>query len=353
MINESLVLSNLPKIPNHYNRSYSDHQDNLTTTLKHQYGVKNCVVTTSGMNAISSICHAILIENSFEPVTIVCSNELYCDTPRLFWFLKAHYNCVDDIIQVDIRNPDTILAAFTNLKNKTVIFHTETCSNPNGFVFDCSLLNVMKTMAKKMYTILDNTWLTHVIFNPFTVCSTDNLFVVASLTKYYSGGTALGGVILCDGNNSVMDRCLDWIKHMGIHISPHNCMLINNMAQTMNTRIKASSELTILVANYLKNINKVYIVNHPVFENQHFNGIYPSVLTFCVKNSKSKVLKVLSAQQLLDYKTSFGSAKSKVDPWPQIVKHGNDTFVRIRLAIGFDDDFERIKNGIDNIINCV
>lgn len=348
---ESLVLSNLPKIPNHYNRSYSDHQEDLTNTLKTQYCVADCLVTTSGMNAISTLTNAILIENNFEPIVIVCSDELYCDTPRLFDYLKFNYKCVEEIIKVDVRG--NVLGAFEKLSDKVVIFHTETSSNPNGYIFDHSILLTMRGMVKKLYVILDNTWLTHVIFNPFSVCNLNNLFVVASLTKYYSGGTALGGVILHNNSeNTIVKKCKQWIQIMGIHVSPHNCKLINNMAKTIDERIRVSSALTVLVVNYLNKRSKVYFVNHPVLKNA-LNGIYPSVLTFCLKGSKSKVLKVLSNQTILDFKTSFGSSKSKVDPWPVIIRVENEVFVRIRLAIGFDDEYEKIIAGLDNIIELI
>jgi hypothetical protein len=49
----------------------------------------------------------------------------------------------------------------------------------------------------------------------------------------------------------------------------------------------------------------------------------------------------------IQYKTSFGGSKTKFDPWP--FKIDNSTFCR--LAIGYDDTYEEIKESLTTFIN--
>lgn len=307
--NESLVLTPV-KNAYHYNRSFSEPQERLTQTLKTQYNAEHVIVTNSGMNAISSLVHGIICDKKCD---IVYSNELYCDTPRLFKYLLKHNDNIESLHEIDVRENDNIISTFSKLKDKNVILHIESCSNPNGYILDYSVLDIIKDIPKNLYVIIDNTWLTHVVFNPLTI-NIDNLFVVTSLTKYYSAGTAIGGAIISN-NKQVMDAAHEWVRITGIHTSPHNCDLINNNAQTIEDRIRASSSLTTMIVNYLKSNPKVYKVSYPNLFN---NNLGPSVLTFYVKSSKSKVLKALSLCKSIEHKTSFGSQYSRTDPQQSI-----------------------------------
>jgi len=66
-----------------------------------------------------------------------------------------------------------------------------------------------------------------------------------------------------------------------------------------------------------------------------------------LKVQKKKTLQLLENNQYMEHKTSFGSEKTRSDPWPT-VSNGE---CRIRIAVGYDDTFENIKKGLDLIIN--
>ena len=92
-------------------------------------------------------------------------------------------------------------------------------------MFDFELLPKLKNNHKNLYTIVDNTWLSIVIFNPFNY-SVD--VVVGSLTKYVSGGTAIGGIVLMNETNTKCGSSylIEWSCLNGSHLSPHNAKII-------------------------------------------------------------------------------------------------------------------------------
>ena len=178
---EDLVLSKCGR-SYHYNRSSSSSSKKLETILSEKYNVDSCVVVPSGMAAINSVLQSIILNGSDNPINIVYSSELYCDTQTLIKYIEK---LVSSCIKVDVTKPNDIVALFRKQINDQVnILFFETCSNPNGYIFDFSIIEKLKQYSKTFYVIVDNTWLTDKIFNPFEHGAT---IVVTSLTKYYSG----------------------------------------------------------------------------------------------------------------------------------------------------------------------
>ena len=96
-------------------------------------------------------------------------------------------------------------------------------------MMDFSICTDLRKLCKTIYIIVDNTWLIHPVFNPLMV-GVD--FVVISLTKYYSGGTAICGAIL--GNDlNIMHHVEDYQRFNGIHVSPVNARCVLHGLETI------------------------------------------------------------------------------------------------------------------------
>ena len=75
-----------------------------------------------------------------------------------------------------------------------------------------------------------------------------------------------------------------------------------------------------------------------------------------VKATKNKVMKIFYRyKHIIDFKTSFESKLSRLDPYPGPFNIHEETEIIhntvSRLAIRFDDDYERIIKGFNEIIN--
>ena len=361
----------------HPKNDHNDDDDDDEKKKKQKFFKRKCELTSSGMNAISAVFHGILLKhkmmmnNDKLTMNIIHSNELYCDTPKLIKYFVEFYNSNINIIKINnICNTNEIINLFQSEQIKKTninILFIETCSNPNGYVMDFKYINLLKTNTMKnngyCYIIMDNTWLTSTIFNPFKFGAD---FVVISLSKYYSGGCCIGGAVLNNGqskeNNLLFDIIANWIRINGIHISPYHCKLILNNIDLMDKRIHQTSNITKKCIDLLQqNIdnNKLLKINHPYLKNhesynlykKYINSqlLYSSVISFKISITKNKkVKKWLNSSNKILAKTSFGGKDTRFDTFPSKAKDGSGTWCR--FAIGYNDTFENIKSEIIDMI---
>jgi cystathionine beta-lyase/cystathionine gamma-synthase len=355
-IDESLVLSfSSDKKGYYYNRSSSPEYHKLKTILQKRHETKtrnklDCLVTSSGMSSISSLVQTIVSRHK-QQLNIVYASELYIDTSKLF---KNFSNQINSglITEFNVLEVEELKKLFeTKLHQENTILFFESCSNPHGLIFGFSILPQLRALSKNLYVIVDNTWLTESIFNPL---NHDVDFVVMSLTKYYSGGVAIGGAIVSD--HSLLKEVGDWMKLMGHHVSPHNCRLVVQNMKTIDRRILSSSNLAKQVVGFAKSHPRVSGVSYPFCEDHpcfalaksYFSG-GPGVFVFRVKASKNRVMTCLKKIKTLEFKTSFGSKFSRIDPWPKT----QGQYVDCRLAIGYDDNYERVVKGLNELLEML
>jgi cystathionine beta-lyase/cystathionine gamma-synthase len=410
MDSESLVFT-----PNgtsyYYNRSSSGPVDVLRNKLMVRYGVMDCVITPSGMCAISTLLHTLCSNSAYKKITLVYSSELYQDSPRLFEHIKDIYGDVIELNPFDIDKQQSelpeIFCTFTS--NDVVILFVESCSNPNSHTFDFDLIPQLRQTKALVHVIVDNTWLSSAIFNPFRF-GVD--FVVTSLTKYYSAGTAIGGAIM--GSGKWMGAVFDWVRFNGLHVSPHNAQIISDQMETIDSRIQTSSNLTLKVLDQIKTNPKIIDLMHPslpvnpgyaplgnkvypvakgtdlpapkgdkvypvakgtdlpapqgdkvypvakgtdlpapqgdkVYVQVVGKDLYPSIFTVVVKTSKNKALKAMQQSTIIEHKTSFGGFTTRTDPWPV----SSNGFVTCRFSIGYGSELtaDEIAVEINHIVS--
>jgi cystathionine beta-lyase/cystathionine gamma-synthase len=336
-----------------YSRTSSSSRHSVSKKLSKIYDCEKnaypCVVT-SGIHAISIALQAVMIDNKWNPIECIMGNELYCETERIFNLVNRDY--VNMGIHKFAPEKDDICEVFSKYyTNSTVILFVESESNPSGHVFDFSCVNKLRKLCKKLYLIVDNTWLTGICFNPLKHGAD---IVVESLTKYYSNGKCIGGMIIGMGqlNNTINDL----VKINGIHVSLENTGIINREIDGLEDRIAKSFALTVLIAEFLEKQKKVIGVNYPLLKShgsysQHMKWIKygPSVLTFTINCNRNEA-RTLMQESDLPYKTSFGSHESKLDPWPKYTKKMG---TMCRLAIGHDDTFSDLKKKLTKLLHDV
>jgi len=360
--NNSLVLSELPNGQFHYNRFTHPYAEQLCSALSTAYTDGQmkwkvyCSLACSGMNAIDQTIHTVLKQNiravTDGLVNIISSNELYCDTPRLLQGYAQDWGCRYE--QFNPTDSKECLQLFQRLQSKETvnILFLESCSNPSGYIFDFRIIPDLRKLCKKLVVIVDNTWLSSAIFNPFKhVSSVD--FVVLSLTKYYSAGSCIAGAILTL-NGKLHEQVFNVGKHSGVHVSPIYCRMILDNLSSLKERICASSATTLQViqsmVNCLSNIKHPSLKNHPSYElaKLYFNNntkgekLYPSIFTFSQALSRTESLH-WAMKTGIDVKTSFGSKHSRFCNFPKRI---DDTHTQARLSIGYEDKAEDIVSSL-------
>ena len=246
--------------------------------------------------------------------------------------LSSSFSCSRNFMgcvlhSVDITNEEKFTKLVeTECKGKRNILFVESCSNPDGYILGHEMIALLRSYSSTSIVVMDNTWLSAAIFNPFAPPFQADI-VVNSLTKYYSCGTAIGGAILLRKTDSeqlaVISTAIErWIKMNGLHTSPHNAEQICKQLDTLSARVKQSSALTSsLLLSELKDIQLLHplLPSHPSYSlaKKYWKGdCLPSVFTFAVPRPHRGMVKFLEKQKFIDYKTSFGSTKSRIDPFP-------------------------------------
>ncbi|SNW63026.1 Cys/Met metabolism, pyridoxal phosphate-dependent enzyme [Orpheovirus IHUMI-LCC2] len=351
---DSLVIQENERGP-YYCRSQSNELLSLSNKLQLGYGNKALIVP-SGMSSISVVLNVLLSKHKKDKVHLIINNELYCDTPRLAKFLCETYTNTQ-LHTIDITNNDNVkkLLESHNIEKKRQdihILYMESCSNPSGNIPDFNFLKTLKShgYSKKLYIVVDNTWLTHVVFNPFEHGAD---IVVNSLTKYYSGGKCIAGAILSN-NDKIYNSFLRFIKLNGLHVSPTHCKIIDEQMQHLEERIKKTSEITCQLAKKLEENDNIKVYHPSLTSNSNQtkgklyfhkdregNTLYPSVVTFIIPLPKDQAIQWM-IDTGIDFETSFGAYNSKFCNYPKEM----DGNTRCRLAIGYDDTYDAIYNKI-------
>lgn len=339
----------------YYIRTSSKESKTLSNLLALRYSSKKdkeCLLANSGIHAISSVFQSICIgRNWSNDINIVYGNELYCDTPRFINHLKKLYTPFNTF-PIDVTNNSMILQLFgQKLKNKHNVLFIESCSNPTGQIFDFKLIGQLRRLSRSLLVIVDNTWLTDVIFNPFDYGAD---VVVLSLSKHYSGGNCIAGAIIADKKIKLVSILKMKFKNEGIHVNPIYCHIILQNIGLMEKRIRTTSIITQKVADYLQKNSHVHSVKYPGLTNHvshsltqtYFkNNLYPNVISLQLRMSKKKAISLMKSSKI-SYETSFGGEHSKFDCWPFY----KDGLTHCRLSIGYNEDFGNIIGHLENVL---
>jgi cystathionine beta-lyase len=336
----------------YYNRFGHGKHILLCEKLEKLYGYKACLFP-SGMSAISTGLSIMLMSNNWSKTNILYSNELYCDTPRTIKYLSENFINLNQVV-INVEDDENIMKIVNDIdKSIPTIFFIESCSNPNAKIFNFDLLKQIKKKIPNIKIIIDNTWLTSIVFNPFSFQEVD--MVVISMTKYYGAGNSgiMGAVI--SRNEMLANKIFDYGRIMGLHVSPIYCKQILKNLENMSERLKKSSNLTLQIAKYLE--SKDIQVNYPLLDShssynkaiKYFNnGLGPSVLTFKIKKSKKAALKWMRKSNL-ECSTSFGGSHSKFDQWPI----SSEGYTTCRLSIGYNDSYESLIKEFENMFSYI
>ena len=190
------------------------------------------VVLPSGMTAICCIIEIVLRrweknKSKKDRPHLVFGDELYCDTKNVLNYFHDIYSFTFEFINV--RNKKGFEDIALNKGNKVALLFLESCTNPSGQFCDFDdILPSFKKKAPNCIVCIDNTWTSFCLFNPFEHHAD---VVVESLTKYGSGGTCIGGMIVGRGN--LIKSIRRWSQIYGQFMTPYHCQLLIDGIKTI------------------------------------------------------------------------------------------------------------------------
>lgn len=323
-----------------YGRDGHNAQFAVEEILENKYGVSNVHLTPSGLAA----CAAVF--NSFSTLypegIIYYGNEIYTETAQLIRHLKCKKLSCGDLDEI-LELLDKYLEPEKEGEQAILIFF-ESCSNPSGKIPKFEFISKIREKINgneseiAVFVVIDNTWLSSAVFNPFDLDlpENDNVvdIVVTSLTKYYSGGTVICGAIITN-NSSLFIDASNWLIINGSHVSPFTCKLLLDNLPSMEDRLQKSSVRTYEIISHLYSANPKITIYHPFVQRKQFveqnfkkmknsdanQSFIPGVIYFKANLRKEEIGKVD-----VERATSYGARADRVD-----IGHGF-----VRFAVGFD-----------------
>ena len=322
-----------------YSRVSNPTRDRLEENLASLEGGIAARVFGSGMAAIHAIATTLKSGDH-----VVCGNDLYGGTPRLFNQVLSNFGL--EFSYIDTSDAENVERALR--KNTRMVF-VETPTNPLMRLSDLPAISAI-CRGRKVELVVDNTFMSPYFQNPLALGAD---MVVHSTTKFLNGHSdGLGGVVVCSRQDQA-DKLAFLQKAAGAILSPFECWLILRGVKTLAARMEIHDRSGRVVANFLakhKKIKKVFypgLADHPQHKlaKRQMRG-FGAMITFetgSLKNA-NKMLKKLCVCSLGE---SLGGVETLISH-PATMTHAG-LGEKGRKAIGITDGMVRISVGIENI----
>jgi cystathionine beta-lyase/cystathionine gamma-synthase len=289
-----------------YTREHSATPRYLETRLADLEGSEDCVVTASGMGAVSAVLFTLLNAGDH----VVASELCYTGTQKL---LSVHLPRFG--VGVDMVDTTDLEAVRQAVRPDTRAVLVETPGNPLVTISDIKRIAEIAHEAGATL-IVDSTWSGLVHQKPLELGAD---VVIHSATKYLNGhGDALGGAVM--GRQAFLADVREYgLVHLGACISPFNAWLIMRGLVTLPLRMEKHAENALRVSRFLESRDKVNLVRYPGLEShpQHrlaaeqMSG-YSAMINFRLDTDLMTNFTFLKALKLITHAVSLGHDQSLI-----------------------------------------
>ncbi len=322
-----------------YSRVSNPTRTRLEQNLASLEGGIAAPVFASGMAAINAVASLL---NAGDHV--VCGNDLYGGTPRLFTQVLKNFGLEFSFIDTtEAGNVDRAI------RKNTRMVYVETPTNPLMRISDLKAISQI-CRRRKVELVVDNTFMSPYFQQPLALGAD---MVIHSTTKFLNGHSdGLGGVVVCSKPEQA-EKLAFLQKAAGAILSPFECWLVLRGVKTLAVRMEIHDRNGRAVANFLakhKKVSKVFypgLPDHPQHElaKRQMSG-FGAMITFETGSFKNanKMLKKLRVCSLGE---SLGGVETLISH-PATMTHAA-LGQKGRKAIGITDGMVRISVGIENI----
>jgi O-succinylhomoserine sulfhydrylase len=310
-------------------------------------GTEAAIATSSGMSAILLLGMALLRAGDH----VICSQSVFGSVIPMFSREFAKFGVETTFVsQTDV---DAWKAA---VKPNTKLLFAETPTNPLTEVCDIQALADIAHTAGAFLAV-DNCFATPVLQRPVFMGAD---FIIHSGTKFLDGqGRVMAGAICCTQKQRD-ELFLPVIRTAGMVLAPFNAWVLLKGMETLSLRVKAQSETTLALAQWLEahpQVARVYypgLASHPqhALAMRQQSGCGGAVLSFEVKaddaeTARQRAFHVLDNMQVLSLCTNLGDTKT-LAAHPASTSHGRLTEVQ-RQAAGINQGLIRVAVGLDHL----
>ncbi len=325
-----------------YGRSRNPTQNELQEKIAVLEGAERCLVTASGMAAIS----LAVLNVAHTGDHILAYKTIYSGSFKLFTQIFEEFKI--EVTFIEDFDEETVAKA---VRPNTKAVYCETMFNPTMGVLD---IEQFVKVAKKfnLISIVDSTFTTPYLIRPIEH-GVD--VVVHSTTKYINGhGDLIGGAIA--GSAKFVDKIRASIyQELGPVPSPFSCWLMLRSLKTLHIRMREHCANAMTVATWLEQQPQIENVIYPGLKShpQHdlatklYEGKgYGGIVSFVVKGGLEAATKVSDNLEIAKYCVSLGDCDTMVQQ-PPLMTHGM-LKKEDREKMGIQDGLVRLSVGIED-----
>jgi O-succinylhomoserine sulfhydrylase len=310
-------------------------------------GAEACIATSTGMSAILLMCLGLLKSGDH----VICSHSMFGSTIKLIGSEFAKFG-----VQTTFVSQTQVAEWKAAMQPNTRLLFAETPTNPLTEVCDIKALAEI-AHAGHALLVVDNCFATPILQRPLEMGAD---LIVHSGTKYLDGqGRVMAGA-LCGSNALIDDVFGPVMRSAGMTLSPFNAWVVLKGLETLGIRMKAQSEQTMALAQWLEAQPQVARVFYPGLKShpQHAlamaqqSGMGGAVLSFEVKSQvpeqgRENAFKVMNAMRTVSLCTNLGDVKTLV-AHPASTSHGRLTEAQRQVA-GIQQSLIRVAVGLEHL----
>jgi len=310
-------------------------------------GAEACIATSTGMSAILLMCLGLLKSGDH----IICSHSMFGSTIKLIGSEFAKFG-----VQTTFVSQTQVAEWKAAMQPNTRLLFAETPTNPLTEVCDIKALAEV-AHAGHALLVVDNCFATPILQRPLEMGAD---LIVHSGTKYLDGqGRVMAGA-LCGSKALIDDVFGPVMRSAGMTLSPFNAWVVLKGLETLGIRMKAQSEQTMALAQWLEAQPQVARVFYPGLKShpQHAlamaqqSGMGGAVLSFEVKaqvpeQGREKAFKVMNAMRTVSLCTNLGDVKTLV-AHPASTSHGRLIEAQRQVA-GIQQSLIRVAVGLEHL----
>ncbi|MEY3077687.1 MAG: O-succinylhomoserine sulfhydrylase [Pseudomonadota bacterium] len=310
-------------------------------------GTEACIATSTGMSAILLMCLGLLKSGDH----VICSHSMFGSTIKLIGSEFAKFG-----VQTTFVSQTQVAEWKAAMQPNTRLLFAETPTNPLTEVCDIKALAEI-AHAGHALLVVDNCFATPILQRPLEMGAD---LIVHSGTKYLDGqGRVMAGA-LCGSKALIDDVFGPVMRSAGMTLSPFNAWVVLKGLETLGIRMKAQSEQTIALAQWLEAQPQVARVFYPGLKShpQHAlamaqqSGMGGAVLSFEVKaqvpeQGRENAFKVMNAMRTVSLCTNLGDVKTLV-AHPASTSHGRLTEAQRQVA-GIQQSLIRVAVGLEHL----
>ena len=314
-------------------------QDAVAEKIARIEGAAACVMTASGMAAISTSLLALVPPGAH----LLAQEDLYGGTLH---FLQEQFPRLGREVSFFPGHDAGKLEG--HLRANTRAVYVESVSNPLLRVPDLGEI-ARKARARGILSFIDNTFPSPVNFNPLALGFD---VVLHSATKYLNGHTDLvAGCVV--GSKDRVGEVRALLTDLGGSLDPHGCYLLNRGLKTLGLRVRHQGKTALALARFLEGHPRVEWVRYPGLEShpdhararELFRG-FGGMLSFLPRMSSDAVDAVLRKLDLAYVAPSLGGVETLVTR-PAVTSHSWISAAE-RERLGLPEAMVRVSVGLED-----